>query len=216
VRAGRFIVGAVVALAIGLVALLPANARDRSVHPPEQHVPRAVVGSLDAAVAQRFATELVDTAVEDLALLDDSVPALTTGVLGARADTTDRMHRYVAQRRAAAQAAFLAARARALAAARASSAGSGRSTGRCNGDFACFKPCTLEIESHGNYAAISPGGTYRGAWQFDQSTWNGAVARAGHPEWSNRDPAQAPPHVQDAAARQLYAERGNQPWGGRC
>jgi hypothetical protein len=213
VRAGRFIVAAVVALAIGLVALLPANARGRSVPRPAQNVPKAVVGSLDAAAAQRFTTVLVDTAVADLTLLDSTVPALTTGVLGARAETIDRMRRYVEQRRAIALAAFLAARARALAA---GTGGGGHSTGRCNGDFACFKPCTLEIESHGNYGAVSPGGTYRGAWQFDQSTWNGAVARAGYPEWSNRDPAQAPPHVQDAAARQLYAERGNQPWGGRC
>jgi hypothetical protein len=89
-------------------------------------------------------------------------------------------------------------------------------TTRCAGNFDCFKVCTLRIESNGNYAAISPGGTYRGAWQFNQATWNGAVARAGYPGWSGRDPAQAPPEVQDAAARQLYSERGNQPWGGRC
>jgi hypothetical protein len=83
---------------------------------------------------------------------------------------------------------------------------------------AAFLACTRahESETAGGYAAVSPGGTYRGAYQFDQTTWNGAVARAGHPEYSGTDPATAPPTVQDAAATQLHHERGNQPWGGRC
>lgn len=89
-------------------------------------------------------------------------------------------------------------------------------TSRCAGDFACFKECTLRIESGGNYSAVDPSGTYRGAWQFDQRTWNGAVSRAGYEEWSGVSPDQAPPDIQDAAAAQLYSERGNQPWGGRC
>lgn len=86
---------------------------------------------------------------------------------------------------------------------------------RCNGDFSCFKDCTLPIESGGNYANTN-NPTYRGAWQFDQNTWRGAVTRAGFPDWAEQDPAGAPPNVQDAAALQLYQERGNQPWAGRC
>lgn len=88
--------------------------------------------------------------------------------------------------------------------------------GSCNGDFDCFKPCTFAHESGGNYQIVSPGGTYRGAWQFDQGTWNNAVANAGYPEWVGRPANEAPPEIQDAAAAWLYSMRGNQPWGGRC
>jgi len=88
--------------------------------------------------------------------------------------------------------------------------------GSCNGDFDCFKPCTFAHESGGNYAIVSPGGTYRGAWQFDQGTWNNAVTNAGYGEWAGRPANEAPPEIQDAAARWLYSMRGNQPWGGRC
>lgn len=89
----------------------------------------------------------------------------------------------------------------------------------CGGDFdGCFKDCTISHESltSGVYGAVSPGGTYRGAFQFAQGTWNNAVAAAGYPEWVGRPANEAPPHVQDAAARYLYSVAGNQPWGGRC
>ncbi len=84
-----------------------------------------------------------------------------------------------------------------------------------SGDFATFRACTIQIESHGQYD-INSGNGYYGAWQFAQGTWDGAVARAGHPEWSGRPASDAPPAIQDAAAYQLYSERGNAPWGGRC
>jgi hypothetical protein len=87
---------------------------------------------------------------------------------------------------------------------------------RCGGDFACFQQCTLEIESHGNYGAVSPGGTYRGAWQFDRSTWDSNAAASGRPDLVGVDPATAAPGDQDAIAHDLYQRRGNQPWGGRC
>lgn len=67
-------------------------------------------------------------------------------------------------------------------------------------------------ESGGNYHAVSRSGRHMGAYQFDQKTWNGAVARAGYPEYAGTPPNQAPANVQDAAARQLQKERGNQPW----
>jgi hypothetical protein len=65
----------------------------------------------------------------------------------------------------------------------------------CHGDVACFLVCTRSHESDtsGGYAAVSSGGTYRGAYQFE-----------------------APPEVQDAAAVHLYSIAGNRPWGGRC
>lgn len=66
-------------------------------------------------------------------------------------------------------------------------------------------------EAHGNYAAVSAGGLYRGAYQFSQSTWNSVASR-----WAPRlvgvDPATATPAEQDAMARALFAERGWAPW----
>lgn len=62
-------------------------------------------------------------------------------------------------------------------------------------------------EATGNYRAVSPSGTYRGAYQFDARTW---AAVGGH-----GDPAAAPPAEQDMRARLLYADRGAQPWP-RC
>jgi hypothetical protein len=81
-----------------------------------------------------------------------------------------------------------------------------------------FLACTRAHESDtaGGYSAVSPSGTYRGAYQFDARTWAGAVSRAGFEEWAGVPADQVPADVQDAAALQLYSERGNQPWGGRC
>lgn len=75
--------------------------------------------------------------------------------------------------------------------------------------------CTLDVirqrESGDDYGAVSPSG-HRGAYQFEARTWRGAVSRAGHPEYADTPANEAPPDVQDAAARQLYAERGTQSW----
>lgn len=59
-------------------------------------------------------------------------------------------------------------------------------------------------ESGGNPRAISPGGKYRGKYQFDYGTW-GTVGGSG-------DPAAAPEREQDARAARLYRSRGAQPW----
>jgi hypothetical protein len=59
-------------------------------------------------------------------------------------------------------------------------------------------------EASGNYRAISPSGTYRGAYQFDQRTWE-SVGGTG-------DPAEALPSEQDLRAQILYDRRGRQPW----
>lgn len=94
----------------------------------------------------------------------------------------------------------------------------GPSPGTCAGDVDCFLSCTRahESDTSGGYAAVSPDGTYRGAYQFDAGTWRGAVTRAGFEEYADTPVDQVPPDVQDAAAIQLYGERGTQPWGGRC
>lgn len=68
-----------------------------------------------------------------------------------------------------------------------------------------------ECESGGNYGAVNPSGRYRGAYQFNQSTWD-SVASSSHPHLVGVDPASASPADQDAMARSLYAQRGSQPW----
>jgi len=68
-----------------------------------------------------------------------------------------------------------------------------------------------ECESHGNYAITNPSGTYRGAYQFDRSTWNSVAGRhAAH--LVGVDPAAAAPADQDFMALALYSERGARPW----
>ena len=63
---------------------------------------------------------------------------------------------------------------------------------------------------------MSGSGTYRGAYQFSQATWDAAVAGAGFAEYSGVPADQVPPEIQDAAAAHLYSVSGTQPWGGRC
>lgn len=59
-------------------------------------------------------------------------------------------------------------------------------------------------ESSGNYRAVSRSGRYRGAYQFDQQTWESMGGRG--------DPAGALPIEQDARAKALYAQRGARAW----
>ena len=95
-----------------------------------------------------------------------------------------------------------AAEAEAAARAAASRGRSGGGGGACGGNHLdCIKQC----ESHGDYGAVSSNGTYRGAYQFDQGTWE-AVGGSG-------DPAAAAPAEQDARAQELYNQRGSAPWG---
>jgi hypothetical protein len=92
------------------------------------------------------------------------------------------------------------------------------SGGECSGDTDCFLACTRahESDSAGGYGAVSAGGQYHGAYQFLQSTWDAAVAGAGHDEYVGVPADSVPPEVQDAAAAHLYSEVGSRPWGGRC
>ena len=59
-------------------------------------------------------------------------------------------------------------------------------------------------ESGGNPEAVSPDGTYRGMFQFDQGTWE-SVGGSG-------DPAAAPAAEQEYRAALLYSESGSSPW----
>jgi hypothetical protein len=95
---------------------------------------------------------------------------------------------------------------------------SGGGNGRCNGDVGCFLACTRahESDSAGGYSAVGGGGRYRGAYQFDQQTWNNNAAASGRLDLVGQDPAAVAPAAQDQVAADTYARRGNQPWGGRC
>lgn len=64
----------------------------------------------------------------------------------------------------------------------------------------------------GNYAAVSKSGTYRGAYQFDQPTWNEAARTSIHHDWIGRRPESAPHEIQDSMASHLYRQRGLDPW----
>ena len=66
-------------------------------------------------------------------------------------------------------------------------------------------------ESTDNYQAVSPGGTYRGAYQFSQGTWNW-VAGMHFPGHVGEDPRWAAPEVQDAMVRALWSMQGPAPW----
>jgi hypothetical protein len=95
-----------------------------------------------------------------------------------------------------------AAEAERRAAARASRRGGGGAPG-----LAGLRNC----ESGGNYGAVNPSGTYRGAYQFSRSTWN-SVASKSFPHLVGVDPAAAAPADQDAMAQALYASSGSSPW----
>lgn len=68
-----------------------------------------------------------------------------------------------------------------------------------------------ECESNGDYTITNPSGRYRGAYQFDRSTWN-SIAERHAPQLVGVDPAAAAPADQDAMAYALYTERGARPW----
>jgi hypothetical protein len=63
---------------------------------------------------------------------------------------------------------------------------------------------------------VSPDGVYRGAYQFDQTTWNSVADAIGRSDLVGVNPATASPQDQDILATALYKLRGNAPWGGRC
>lgn len=68
------------------------------------------------------------------------------------------------------------------------------------------------IRSHEGAYGTETGNGFHGAYQFLQTTWDGAAARAGLPEWVGRRAGDAPAHVQDDVAWQLYTELGFGPW----
>jgi len=80
-----------------------------------------------------------------------------------------------------------------------------------------FLQCVVQAESGGDYQAVSPDGTYMGAFQFTQATWNIAAQAAERPDLVGVHPNLASKADQDTVAVALYALDGQQPWlGDRC
>jgi len=123
---------------------------------------------------------------------------------------------------AAAASAASAARAAAVAAASARSHDSATTapaptSGGADPALNPFLQCVVQVESGGNYGAVSPNGLYMGAFQFSQATWNMAAQAAGRPDLVGVPPNQASKADQDTVAVALYALDGEQPWlGDRC
>ena len=68
-----------------------------------------------------------------------------------------------------------------------------------------------DCESDGNYQSVSANGRFRGAYQFNQATWDGVANR--HFGWlEGLDPASVEPWWQDSMARALWSESGARPW----
>jgi len=81
-----------------------------------------------------------------------------------------------------------------------------------------FLVCTRQYESvhAGGYDAVSPGGRYRGAYQFDRPTWDATARYLGRDDLVGVDPAVAEPWVQDLLAYTLYKWQGASHWQYRC
>ena len=81
-----------------------------------------------------------------------------------------------------------------------------------------FLVCTRHYESRyaGGYGAVSRGGQYRGAYQFDQVTWNGTARYMHRFDLVGADPAATAPVVQDLLAFSLHEWKGAAPWANRC
>lgn len=79
-----------------------------------------------------------------------------------------------------------------------------------------FLTCVRARESGGYYGAVSPGGLYRGAYQFAQTTWNATANHAGRPALVGVQPNVASVYDQDDMAWTLYQWQGMGPWGGAC
>lgn len=68
--------------------------------------------------------------------------------------------------------------------------------------------CIRHWESGHDYEAVSPRGSFRGAYQFTQSTFDSL----GPDRFDGLRANRAHKYLQDLKARALYRERGLQPW----
>lgn len=133
--------------------------------------------------------------IQDAAFERDAEAALAAAVAAAEA-----AEREAAAQRAAARAAAAAPSSGPASAASASAPGRGDPSAAESATLARIRRC----ESRGNYSVVSASGRFRGAYQFDVTTWRG-VGGSG-------DPAAASPAEQDYRALLLLRMRGTRPW----
>lgn len=191
----RFFVGLSIVLVAVCAGVFGVRVLPNTSHPPHTARPAAVIGPLPLELHGAVYPGEVIT----------QVVAYVQGV-----------ERYEQEQAAQAAERFRAARSTSGV----SVVGGGTSSGRgaCGDDWDCFRECTIDHESRssGEYGAVSPGGTYRGAFQFLGSTWRSVSVNAGYGEWADVPTDQVPAWVQDAVAKFLWEHSGTQPWGGRC
>lgn len=85
-----------------------------------------------------------------------------------------------------------------------------------SGSDAEFLACVRARESGGNYGIVDASGSYMGAYQFSQSTWDAIAGRVGRDDLVGVRPNLAAPGDQDAIALATLAITGRSPWGGVC
>jgi hypothetical protein len=76
--------------------------------------------------------------------------------------------------------------------------------------------CIRQRESHGDYTAVDPSGTYRGAYQIYQPGWDATARSLGRSDLVGVRPNNASPADQDMVALQMLRLNGTRPWGGAC
>jgi len=81
---------------------------------------------------------------------------------------------------------------------------------------AAFLACVRNRESHNDYTASDPSGTFLGAYQIYQGGWDSVASRVGRHDLVGVPPNQASPADQDAIAAAMLAMSGRAPWGGSC
>jgi peptidoglycan hydrolase CwlO-like protein len=167
-----------------------------------------VTGQLAVAIAQQQAAQQAAAAAAVLAAQNAATAKAQAAASANHAPSTTQ-----AQAQAQAQApAPTAAPAPAPAPTRAP-APSGNSTDPALNPFL---QCVVQHESGGNYGAVSPSGTYMGAFQFSQPSWDEAAQAAGRPDLVGVPPNQASKADQDTMAVTLYSLDGQQPWVDGC
>lgn len=79
-----------------------------------------------------------------------------------------------------------------------------------------FFECVRYRESHGDYTAVNPTGTFMGAYQIYQGGWDTFAESINRYDLIGVPPHTALPADQDAIALAMYNELGAKPWGGAC
>jgi len=169
----------------------------------------------EALLAKQQLRDQADVAVQGASLSSANTAARQLEVL--QGQVTGQLAAAVAAQDAAQAAAATAALAAARHSAAAGSAPSSGSSPVSDPSLNAFLQCVVEVESGGNYQAVSPDGQFMGAFQFSQSTWNTAAPAAGLANLVGVAPNDASKADQDAVAVALYALDGDRPWlGDRC